>query len=127
LAESLPRATQALAQQLRPFKQGPDDGNAETLSFIASPEIVTAFAIAGRLDFNPLKDKIRTDDGQEVMLTPPHAEEMPLMGYAGGETGFTGPLPDAERKKIDVIVSPTSERLQKLTPFAAWDGKDFKI
>ncbi len=91
-----------------------NDGNAETLSFIASPEIVTAYAIAGRLDVDPLEG-----------LVPPVAPEMPAQGYVRGEAGYIAPLPAEERRKVELIVSPTSERLQKLAPFAAWDGKDF--
>ncbi len=103
-----------------------NDGNAETLSFIASPEIVTAYALAGRLDFNPLKDKIKTENGKEFVLTPPQAPEMPVKGYAKGEAGYIAPLSEKERLKIEVIVSPNSERLQILAPFNEWDGKDFE-
>ena len=91
-----------------------NDGNAETLSFIASPEVVTAYALAGRLDVNPFEG-----------LTPPSAPELPALGYEKGEAGYVAPLPVAERKKIEVLVSPSSDRLQKLAPFAPWDGKDF--
>ena len=90
-----------------------NDGNAETLSFIASPEIVTAFALAGRLDVDPLKG-----------FTPPEAPEMPSKGYAKGEAGYVAVLPENERTKVRVIVSPSSDRLQILEPFRAWDGKD---
>ncbi len=102
-----------------------NDGNAETLSFIASPEIVTAFALAGRLDFNPLSDKI-VSNGKELKLVPPSGEELPKNGYATGEAGFIAPLPDAKRKNVSVAVDPNSDRLQTLKPFPAWDGKDFE-
>jgi len=103
-----------------------NDGNAETLSFIASPEIVTAFALTGRLDFNPLKDSIKTASGKEIRLAAPSAEELPAKGYAGGEAGFIAPLAIEKRKNISVAISPISERLQKLEPFPMWDGKDFE-
>jgi len=101
-----------------------NDGNTETLSFIASPEVVTAYALAGRLDIDPLKDAIKTPDGKEFFLTPPSSPEMPAQGYAKGEAGYIAPLPENERAKIGVLVAPASERLQILEPFNAWDGKD---
>ena len=103
-----------------------NDGNAETLSFIGSPEIVTAFAIAGRLDFNPLKDKLKTPSGAEVKLEAPKADELPKRGYEAGSTGLLAPLPFNERKDKQVLIGDTSERLQKLAPFGAWDGNDFE-
>jgi aconitate hydratase len=101
-----------------------NDGNAETLAFIGSPELVTALAVAGRLDFNPAKDKLKTADGKEVLLEAPRAPEFPAKGYAAGEAGFIAPLPKEERKKIHVLIGDKSDRLQKLEAFAAWDGKD---
>ena len=102
-----------------------NDGNAETLSFIASPEIVTALAIAGRLDFNPMTDPLVLN-GKELKFVPPTGDELPRNGYAGGEEGFIAPLPLRESKKIEVAIREKSERLQRLVPFAAWDGKDFE-
>jgi aconitate hydratase len=103
-----------------------NDSNPQTLAFIGSPEIVTAFALAGRLDFNPLTDKIKTADGREIALSAPSAPELPQGSYAPGEAGFIAPLPAAERKKMQVVIDHKSERLQKLEAFAPWDGKDFK-
>ncbi|MBI4432195.1 MAG: aconitate hydratase [Candidatus Omnitrophica bacterium] len=103
-----------------------NDGNTETLAFIASPEIVTAFAIAGRLDFNPLTDKLKTPDGKEVLLTPPSSPELPAKGYAAGESGFIAPLDPAEREKVQVLINAVSDRIQKLEPFNPWDTKDFE-
>jgi aconitate hydratase len=102
-----------------------NDGNTETLSFIASPEIVTAYALAGRLDIDPTKERIQGPGGKELLLKPPFAPEMPRAGYVKGEAGYIAPMAEAERVKIEVAVSPTSDRLQKLAPFPAWDGKDF--
>ncbi len=103
-----------------------NDGNTETLAFMASPEIVTAFALAGRLDFNPLTDLLPTDDGRFLKLSPPSAPELPLHGYAAGEAGFVAPLPENERKKVTVVIRADSDRLQKLEPFLKWDGRDFE-
>ncbi len=101
-----------------------NDGNFETLAFMGSPEIVTAFALTGRLDFNPLKDKLKANDGKEILLSAPEAPEFPAAGYAPGEAGFIAPLPASERKKVEVVIDHKSDRLQKLEPFSRWDGKD---
>lgn len=101
-----------------------NDGNAETLAFIGSPEIVTAFALAGTLSFNPLTDKLKAADGSSVSLNPPEAPELPANGFISQDSGYLPPAEDASQ--IEVIVKPDSERLQLLEPFAAWDGKDFE-
>ena len=103
-----------------------NDGTAETLAFIGSPEIVTAMALAADLRFNPLTDPIRTPDGRAVKLTAPSAPELPAQGFVTGTGGYLPPLPEGERTEIEVIVSPTSPRLQLLEPFPAWSGKDFE-
>lgn len=95
-----------------------NDGFASTLSFIGSPEIVIAYALAGTLDFNPLADAV---DG--VHLEAPFGEQLPSKGFESGESGFISPPED--RSKVAVSVSPTSDRLQLLVPFEAWDGNDF--
>lgn len=100
-----------------------NDGNAETLAFIGSPELVTAFALAGSLAFNPLKDTLHTPDGQEVRLEPPVAPELPEHGFVSEDAGYVPPAENAEN--VVVIVQPDSDRLQLLQPFAPWDGKDF--
>ncbi len=104
---------------------GRNDGTAETLAFMGSPEIVTAMALVGDLRFNPLKDPIQTPDGRRVMLTPPSAPELPTKGFAKGEAGYIAPTPLADRQRLEVVISPTSERIQRLEPFPAWDGNDF--
>lgn len=96
-----------------------NDGNASTLSFIASPETVMAYAFAGTLDFNPLTDEI---DG--VKLEAPVGEELPSQGFVRAESGFQAPPEDGSN--VTVVVKPDSERLQLLEPFPAWDGKDFE-
>lgn len=92
-----------------------NDGNPQTRSFVASPELVTAMAIAGDLTFNPLTDKLVNEDGQEVMLDPPTGVELPPKGFAVEDAGFIAPIADGSG--IEVRVSPTSNRLQLLTPF----------
>lgn len=100
-----------------------NDGNTETLSFISSPEIVTAYAFSGSLSFNPLKDKLKTASGQEVMLVEPSAEELPSAGFAGIGKGYVPPVEDGS--KVEININPESERLQVLASFAPWDGNDF--
>ncbi|XBW36144.1 hypothetical protein QEN19_001722 [Hanseniaspora menglaensis] len=100
-----------------------NDGNPATHSFVASPEITTAFAIAGDLRFNPLTDKLKDADGNEFMLKPPTSfSGLPTRGYDKGENTYQAP--PADRSSVSVKVAPTSDRLQLLKPFNAWDGKD---
>ena len=99
-----------------------NDGNPETLAFVASPEITTALAIAGSLSFNPITDELENENGEKVKLDPPAGEELPLRGFDEGNSGFVAPAEDGS--KVDVKVDPVSERLQLLTPFSPWDGKD---
>lgn len=100
-----------------------NDGNAETLAFIGSPEIVTALAFAGSLTFNPLKDQLKAEDGTMVFLKPPEALELPANGFVSQDSGYIAPSPNSQ--DISVIVDPHSERLQLLEPFEPWDGRDF--
>ncbi len=99
-----------------------NDGNPNTHGFVASPEIVTAYAIAGTLDFNPMTDTLQTEDGKQVKLDEPKGIEFPVKGFAVEDAGYQAPAKDGN--KIEVIVDPKSDRLQLLTPFKAWDGKD---
>ena len=99
-----------------------NDGNANTHAFVASPEIVTAFAIAGDLTFNPLTDTLTNEQGQQVKLDEPQGIEMPVKGYAVEDAGYQAPAEDGS--KVDVKVDPKSARLQLLDPFAAWEGTD---
>lgn len=101
-----------------------NDGLASTHAFVASPEIVTALAIAGDLTFNPLKDKLKNKDGQEVMLDEPTGFELPPKGFDVEDAGYQAPAVDG--KGVQVIVSPTSDRLELLAPFSAWEGVDLK-
>jgi len=101
-----------------------NDGNPETLAFVASPELTTALAIAGSLSFNPITDTLVNDKGESVKLDPPVGEELPQKGFDEGSSGFIAPAKDGS--DVEVIVDKNSERLQLLEPFKPWDGKDFK-
>lgn len=101
-----------------------NDGNPNTHAFVASPEIVTALAIAGDLTFNPLKDKLKNENGEEVMLDEPQGIELPIKGFAVEDAGYIAPATDGD--KVQVIVDPKSDRLQLLEPFKAWEGTDLK-
>jgi aconitate hydratase len=101
-----------------------NDGNPETLAFVASPELTTALAIAGRLSFNPLTDELENDKGERVKLDPPTGEELPPKGFKKGESGFIPPAKDGSN--VEVVVKHDSDRLQLLKPFVPWDGKDFE-
>jgi len=98
------------------------DGNPNTLAFVGSPELVTALAIAGDLGFNPLTDKLINEDGQEVMLDEPTGNELPPKGFDAEDPGFQAPSEDGSG--VQVVVSPTSERLQLLAPFEPWNGEN---
>ncbi|MBL4652249.1 MAG: aconitate hydratase [Flavobacteriales bacterium] len=96
------------------------DGNPNTMAFVASPEMVAAIAISGRLDFNPMTDTLTNASGEEVKLAEPTGMELPEKGFAVEENGYQAPAEDGSG--IDVVVSPDSKRLQLLIPFAPWDG-----
>ena len=102
---------------------GRNDGISETLSFLASPEVVTAYAITGDLGFDPVNQTLKGADGKEFKFQPPQGEELPARGFAKGEEGFVAPADNGEGLTVDI--PPTSERLQLLQPFPRWDGKDF--
>ena len=95
------------------------DGNPNTFAFIASPELTTALAIAGRLDFDPRTDTLLNNNGKAVMLTPPQGAEAPANGYLKPQTETP-----ADNSDADIIIDPHSQRLQRLEPFAPWDGND---
>jgi aconitate hydratase len=103
---------------------GRNDANPDTHAFVASPEVVTAFALAGRLTFNPVSETLVNEKGEQVRLNPPLGEELPPAGFARGESGFVPPARNGARVKVSI--SPDSERLQALEAFAAWDGRDFE-
>ncbi|MEI8023125.1 MAG: aconitate hydratase, partial [Actinomycetota bacterium] len=100
-----------------------NDGSANTLSFVTSPDTVIALALAGRLDFDPITDTITAPDGSQVSLAAPLGEVLPKNGYDAGAETFIAPPSDGS--DIEVVVDPKSERLQLLEPFEKWDGNDF--
>jgi aconitate hydratase len=101
-----------------------NDGQATTMNFIASPEIVTAFALVGKLSFNPLTDTIIGADGRPFKLQPPPSvPEVPARNFDKGHPSYVAP--PADGSGIDITVSPTSDRLQLMEPWPAWDGHDF--
>ena len=98
------------------------DGNPNTYAFVASPELTTALAIAGDLTFNPATDFLTNEKGEQVKLDPPTGDELPTRGFAVEDAGYQAPAADGAG--VEVKVSPTSDRLQLLAPFAAWEGTD---
>ena len=98
------------------------DGNPNTFAFVASPEIVTALAIAGDLTFNPLTDHLINEKGEKVYLEAPTGDELPKQGFSVEDAGYQSPAEDGSQ--VQVKVSPTSDRLQLLEPFSAWEGSD---
>ncbi|MEP7128132.1 MAG: aconitate hydratase [Chitinophagales bacterium] len=101
-----------------------NDGNASTHAFVASPEIVTAFALAGSLSFNPLTDELINAKGERVRLDEPQGIELPVKGFAVEDAGYLAPAVDG--KNVVIAVDPASDRLQLLDPFPAWEGTDLK-
>ena len=101
-----------------------NDGSAETLAFIGSPEIVTAMAFAGRLSFDPRRDSLQAPDGSEFRFEPPEGDDLPGRGLAADPDGYVEPASDGHQ--VEIRVAPDSERLQVLEPFAPWDGKEFE-
>jgi aconitate hydratase len=99
-----------------------NDGNASTHAFVASPEIVTAMAMAGTISFNPLKDKLKNAKGEEVMLKEPTGFELPPKGFDVKDAGYQAPAEDGS--KVNIKVASDSKRLQLLEPFPAWEGTD---
>ncbi len=100
------------------------DGNPNTHAFVTSPELVTALAIAGRLDFNPITDTLINAKGEQVKLDPPTGDELPQKGFAVEDAGYQAPATDGS--KVVINVAPDSNRLQLLTPFKAWNGRNIE-
>jgi aconitate hydratase len=100
-----------------------NDGNPNTHGFVASPELVTAMAIAGDLTFNPLTDTLTNENGEQVRLEEPMGIELPAKGFAVEDAGYQAPAEDGSN--VEVVVNPESKRLQILTPFKEWNGQDY--
>ncbi len=121
--EDVPKGTKnSLVNSFNRNFRARNDGNPESLSFLASPEMVTAMAISGRLDFNPDKDTVKNRKGEDVRFEPPAGDELPPKGYEKRDSGYKAPAGQG----VEVLVAPDSTRLQLLTPFTPWDGKDFE-
>lgn len=101
-----------------------NDGLASTHAFVASPEVVTALAMAGTITFNPLKDKLKNDKGEDILLKEPTGFELPPNGFDVKDAGYQSPAEDGSNVKV--VVNPDSKRLQLLEPFSAWEGTDLK-
>jgi aconitate hydratase len=105
--------------------RGRNDANPDTLSFIGSPELVTALALAGDIGFDPERDMLTGADGVPFKLEPPTGDELPRLGFAAADGGYLAPLEESARGSVSVDISPTSDRIERLTPFAGWDRADF--
>ncbi len=101
-----------------------NDGSVNTFAFVASPEVVIAYGLAGTLEFNPLTDEIKTGEGSFKLEPPKPAPEMPPAGFVFDAGGYVTPSDNPD--SVDVSINPNSDRLQALAPFEAWDGKDFE-
>jgi aconitate hydratase len=101
-----------------------NDGNPNTHAFVTSPELVTALAIAGKLDFNPLTDTLTNEKGEAVKLDPPFGFELPGKGFDVKNPGYQAPAKDGS--DVEVVVAPDSKRLQLLSPFDPWNGKNIE-
>jgi aconitate hydratase len=100
-----------------------NDGNPNTYAFVASPEIVTAIALAGKLTFNPLTDTLTNSSGEKIFLAEPEGLNLPPDGFGNIDSGYQKPVPGHKSEKI--LIAPGSDRLQLLSPFVEWNGKDF--
>ncbi|OBZ84979.1 Aconitate hydratase, mitochondrial [Choanephora cucurbitarum] len=104
-----------------------NDGNAQTMNFLAAPEIVTAMAFAGKLSFNPMTDRLQTKDGQSFQFKPPSGDDLPIHGFEAGRATYEPPSPTpTPDSSVKINIDPTSNRLQALEPFPAWDGQELK-
>ena len=119
----MPGETNSIITSFNRNFQKRNDGNAQTMAFIGSPEVVTAFALAGSLNFNPSQDTLQAEDGTLVRLEPPLGDELPVNGFISELSGYIAPAQNGQQ--ITVIVKADSDRLQLLAPFTAWDGADF--
>jgi aconitate hydratase len=122
-ADAVPGRVDSIVSSFNRNFPGRNDGMAETMSFLASPEIVTALAFAGRLDFDPLNGALETPGGAPLRFSAPQGEEHPALGFVEGDGGYVPPA--AAGANIEIELAPDSERIQRLEPFPPWDGRDF--
>jgi aconitate hydratase len=104
--------------------RGRNDANPQTLGFIGSPELVTAIALSGDLGFDPARDSLTAADGSTFMLEAPTGDELPTKGFADPRGGYLPPVSADKRAGVQVTIADDSDRIERLTPFAAWDGGD---
>jgi aconitate hydratase len=123
-ADAVPGRVDSIVSSFNRNFPGRNDGLAETMSFLASPEIVTALAFAGRLDFDPLSGALETADGAMLRFSAPQGDEHPVRGFVEGDGGYVPPA--APGARIEIELAPDSERIQLLAPFPRWDGRDFE-
>ena len=123
-ADAVPGRVDSIVSSFNRNFPGRNDGMAETMSFLASPEIVTALAFAGRLDFDPLNGTLETGTGTPLRFSAPQGEEHPARGFAEGDEGYVAPAAPGER--VEIELAPDSERIQILSPFPRWAGRDFE-
>lgn len=109
----------------RNFK-GRNDGSVKTMNFLASPEIVTAIALSGKLSFNPIEDYLVASDGTKFKLSPPACADLPKDGFIPGRTAFGPPGHSLAQPEVKIEISLNSDRLQALAPFESWDGREFE-
>jgi len=122
-ADAVPGRADSIVSSFNRNFPGRNDGMAETMSFLASPEIVIALAFAGRLDFDPQSGTLETASGTPLRFSAPRGDEHPAGGFAEGDAGFVPPAVAGEPVAIEL--APDSERIQLLAPFPRWDGGDF--
>jgi aconitate hydratase len=122
-ADAVPGRVDSIVSSFNRNFPGRNDGLAETMSFLASPEIVTALAFAGRLDFDPLNGTLETAGGTPLSFSAPQGDEHPARGFVEGDGGYVAPA--AAGARIEIELAPDSERIQLLVPFSRWDGEDF--
>jgi len=123
-ADAVPGRADSIVSSFNRNFPGRNDGMAETLSFLASPEIVTALAFAGRLDFDPLDGALETAGAAPLRFSAPQGDEHPARGFVEGDGGYVPPA--AAGARIEIELAPDSERIRLLAPFPRWDGKDFE-
>jgi aconitate hydratase len=119
-----PKSPNAIVTSFNRNFRGRNDGSPNTLNFLASPEIVTAMTIAGKLSFNPLTDYIQTSEGNKVKLQPPSGDDLPSSGFELGNTSFRPEQGLLPQQDAAINVNPESDRLQLLEPFAKWNGEE---
>ncbi|KAI8982330.1 aconitate hydratase [Mycotypha africana] len=104
-----------------------NDGNAQTMNFLAAPEIVTAMAFSGKLTFNPMVDSLKDKDGNDFRFQPPTGDDLPQHGFEAGRKTYEPPSPTpTPDASVQITIDPQSKRLQALEPFNAWNGEEFK-